>query len=219
MDDLLNEDPAVLLRKSDPKLVTFAQFLLRYVILGQPKELLINDLENFQKIAYQEDPSKEKQDKFECALDHFSSVLVAMIWMQYDNHHQEWYDRKMSNVVATASESSKCTSKFTSDNKGRKAGGCYVHSDGLKLYNDIQVFIENLKADINYEVFQKICNAQAREYKIIKDIKVEEESSDSDDETASTDIQQNDSINGDSPTVPIFRMSGGRGLIQAKAAV
>jgi hypothetical protein len=74
------------------------------------------------------------------------------------------------NVISSQTESAKCSSKFTLNNKGRKAGSCYVESKGLKLYKDVQVFVETLKADINYEVFQRICNSQAREYGLIQEI-------------------------------------------------
>lgn len=127
LDDLLNENPATLLRKGDSKLQTLAQFLLRYVILCKPKELLVNELHCNQAKAYEEDPATGKQDKFDCALDYYSPVIVAMVWMQYDNHHGEWKNRKM-NVISSQTESAKCRSKFTSNNKGRKAGGCYVES-------------------------------------------------------------------------------------------
>jgi hypothetical protein len=80
LDDLLNENPATLLRKGDSKLQTLAQFLLRYVILCKPKELLVNELHCNQAKAYEEDPATEKQDKFDCALDYYSPVIVAMVW-------------------------------------------------------------------------------------------------------------------------------------------
>jgi hypothetical protein len=96
-----------------------AQFLLRYVILSKPKELLMNELEYAQAEAYKQDPTKEKQDKFKCALDYYSPIRVAMVWMKYENHHKEWNDRGM-NVNASQRESSKCTSKFTSINTGEE---------------------------------------------------------------------------------------------------
>jgi hypothetical protein len=113
----------------------------------------LNELEYAQAEAYKQDPAKEKQDKFKCALDYYSPVIVAMVWMQYDNHHKEWKDREMS-VNASQRESSKCTSKFTSINKGRKAGSSHVGNNILKLYEDVLTFVDALKADINYEVFQ-----------------------------------------------------------------
>jgi hypothetical protein len=61
LDDLLNENPATLLRKGDSKLQTLAQFLLRYVILCKPKELLANELHCNQAKAYEEDRATEKQ--------------------------------------------------------------------------------------------------------------------------------------------------------------
>jgi hypothetical protein len=133
---------------------------------------------------------------------------------QYDYHHGEWKNRKM-NVISSQTESAKCSSKFTSNNKGRKAGGCYVESKGLKLYEDVQVFIETLKADINYEVFQRICNNQAREYGLIQEI-ADDETTSTQDETP-TSIQQRSKRVGEQPSVPIFRISGNRGLLWMEA--
>ena len=133
---------------------------------------------------------------------------------QYDYHHGEWKNRKM-NVISSQTESAKCSSKFTSNNKGRKAGGCYVESKGLKLYEDVQVFIETLKADINYEVFQRICNNQARECGLIQEI-VDDEITSAQDETP-TSIQQRSKRVDEQPSVQIFRISGDRGLLWMEA--
>lgn len=168
-------------------LQVLAHFILRYVMCIVNKEDFMNNVKVEQANAFSVNPELDKMNKFKCPLCLFTSIDVAAVWFQYVNHYEEWVFKKSSIAAQSKSKAYHCTSKFTSSKGGRKLGGSSINEDGVKLYNKVKKFVEELKGDCNYEVLQKIINVKAKGYGMLEDIKPpalddDEDGSDDDDE-------------------------------------
>jgi hypothetical protein len=69
---------------------------------------------------------------------------------------------------------------FMSTMGGRKNGGSHLSRKGLDLYQNVIKFIDEFRKNeaYDYDIFQRLCNNKAREYRIIKTLKDPEEGKD-----------------------------------------
>jgi hypothetical protein len=170
-----------LLRESSELLKTLAQFLVQYTLCICNKSDLKDKMASAQREAHQKNPEDERKNMFKCVLDFQTNIDVAFTWMQYVNHCEEWRYKKM-NIATPDSDDDRVTPLFTGDMGGRKNGGSHLSKKGLDLYKTVIGFINDFRQNEAYGIFQRLCNMKAREYRILKTLKVPQDNDDDDDD-------------------------------------
>jgi hypothetical protein len=170
LDIILASSPRMLLGSVSHMLDGLATFIMKYTMCIRNKTKIKEDLKNAQRTA---EPDDEQKNQFECALDFVTVHDVAFTWMEFKNHADNW-TREIMNVEDPTKnkEKKKPKSLWSGKMGGRKLGGSMLEDEGRVYYADVTDFIERLMDDEHYFVFQKICNAKARELGYIKDIEM-----------------------------------------------
>jgi hypothetical protein len=169
LDIILASSPRMLLGSVSHMLDGLATFIMKYTMCIRNKTKIKEDLKNAQRKA---EPDDEQKNQFECALDFVEVHDVAFTWMEFKNHADNW-TREIMNVedpTKNKDKKKKPKSLWSGKMGGRKLGGSMLEDEGRVYYADVTDFIERLMDDEHYAVFQKICNAKARELGYIKDI-------------------------------------------------
>lgn len=169
-----------LLRESSELLTTLAQFLVQYTLCTCNKSDLKDKMASAQREAYQKNPEDERKNMFKCVLDFQTNIDVAFTWMQYVNHCEEWRYKKL-NIATPDSDDDRVTPLFTAGMGGRKNGGSHLAKDGLDLYKNVIKFINDFRDNEDYDIFQRLCNMKAREYRILTALKVPRDGDDDSD--------------------------------------
>ena len=172
LNDILDTSPDTLLQESSPLLGKLADFVLRYVILIGGRETILQQVKASQLEVHQDDAQRQRKNNFQCVLCHIHPPAVAYVWMQFDNHSDEWSQRKMMGPASASKDKVKDLQvpKYTSVKGGRKNGGSCISSDGKLLYDRVERFVEQFTGHESYDVFQRACNRKAKDYGLLEEI-------------------------------------------------
>ena len=165
---IIEESPAQLLADSSPKLHDLASFVNKYGRCAFNKELLMKRVMDDQKSVFCGDPEMERKNDFLSLSDFLTKTDLGFTAFQFVNSYPDWMKKRgrMSRDVRYG-----CSSEFTSHRGGRKSGGHATSQEGMDFYDKAVAFFGDLKSDVNYDLFRRICNAKSKSYGLLPVLK------------------------------------------------
>ena len=158
-------------RENDVMANVFINFMLKYGKFSAPKAVLEGAMKEAQLACYEESPDKEDDDDFRAGFECLTkSDQLYPIWV-FMNCEEDW-EKKRENPH-DKSVSYGCKTKWTSNISSRRDGDLdvAVSEDGMKWYNKIATFIEELHKSHYIPALRRLYNKRAKEMGVLPVLK------------------------------------------------
>jgi hypothetical protein len=149
----------------------FINFMLKYGKFSAPKAVLEGAMKEAQLACYEESPDKEDDGDFRVGFECLSkSNQLYPIWV-FMNYEEGW-EKKRENPH-DKSVSYGCKTKWTSNMSSRRDGDLEVavSEDGMKWYDKIATFIEELHKSPYVPALRRLYNKMAKEMGVLPVLK------------------------------------------------